>query len=292
MSLQLLISKLSTPKFAIVGKLVMKKHVSIFEVDKGLKSIWNVVNAMETTLIGDNLYCFIFQNENTVERIMDNQPWDFRGSLVLLDRINGDECPTEMALHTGPFWIQFHGLQLRAMNKAVGEDVGALIGEVLEINCDDEGQAIGQCLRVRVCLDIIKPLVRWTNINIGGFICKVLFRYKKLADYCYVCGSLTHLEKHCPIAHPNGLRFYGPWLQANGNNLIVMYDISCELNRLNDKKTSPSTHSASPSTPNTRDLFTPSPSIPAISSSKITKRVPYPYLSISCFRSPRTLLIP
>lgn len=125
-----------------------------------------MVNAMETTLIGDNLYCFIFQNENTVERIMDNQPWDFRGSLVLLDRINGDECLTEMALHTGPFWIQFHGLQLRAMNKAVGEDVGALIGEVLEINCDDEGQAIGQCLRVRVCLDIIKPLVRWTNINI------------------------------------------------------------------------------------------------------------------------------
>lgn len=38
--------KLSTPKNALIGKLTMKKHVSVFEVDKGLKSIWNVVNAM------------------------------------------------------------------------------------------------------------------------------------------------------------------------------------------------------------------------------------------------------
>lgn len=32
-------NKLSVPKVAIIGKLAMKKHVSLFEVDKGLKSI-------------------------------------------------------------------------------------------------------------------------------------------------------------------------------------------------------------------------------------------------------------
>lgn len=120
--------------------------------------------------------------------------------------------------------------------------------------------------------DIIKPLVRWTNVNIGGTTCKVLFRFEKLADFCYVCGSLTHLEKHCPIAHPNGLRFYGTWLRANGNNPITILDISTELNRMNAKKSSPPSHSASPRTPNTRDLFTPSPSIPALSTSKFTNR--------------------
>lgn len=98
---------------------------------------------METSPLGDNLYSFIFQNANTVDWIMDNQPWNFRGSLLLLHRINGNECPTEMAIHTVPFWIQIHGLQLRAMNRAVGEDIGSLIGDVLEINCDEEGQAIG-----------------------------------------------------------------------------------------------------------------------------------------------------
>lgn len=30
---------LSVPKFSIIGKLAMKKHVSLLEVDKGMKSI-------------------------------------------------------------------------------------------------------------------------------------------------------------------------------------------------------------------------------------------------------------
>lgn len=51
-------------------------------------------------------------------------------ALDILNRIHGDECPIELSLHTVPFWVQFHGLQIRAINKAVGEEVGALIGEV------------------------------------------------------------------------------------------------------------------------------------------------------------------
>lgn len=194
--------------------------------------------------------------------IIENQPWNFRGSLILLNQILGDEYPTELALHTVSFWVQIHGLQLRAMNKAVGEDVGALIGEVFKISCDDEGTSIGQCLRVKAQIDILKPLLQWTNVCIGGSICKVLFRYEKLADYCYVCGSLTHLEKHCPIAYPDGLRFYGPWLRDNGQNPINLYEVSCELNSLNAKKSSPSLNSVSPRTPTSKDLFTSTPNIP------------------------------
>lgn len=52
-------NKLSTPKNAFVGKLAMKKHVSPFEVHKGLKSLWDVVNKMETTAHGENLICCV-----------------------------------------------------------------------------------------------------------------------------------------------------------------------------------------------------------------------------------------
>lgn len=44
-------NKLSIPKFAIIGKLAMKKHVSLVEVDKGLKAIWNATKELESTLV-------------------------------------------------------------------------------------------------------------------------------------------------------------------------------------------------------------------------------------------------
>lgn len=81
----------------------MKKHVSLFEVDKGLKSLWHVQNDLETTTIGENLYRFTFSTANIYESILEKQPWNFRGSLVILDRAVGDECLFELSMHSVPF---------------------------------------------------------------------------------------------------------------------------------------------------------------------------------------------
>lgn len=69
--------KLSTPKFAIIGKLAMKKNISTMDVDKFLKSIWRTANIMETTLVGENLYLFSFTDQAMQERIFNKQPWNF-----------------------------------------------------------------------------------------------------------------------------------------------------------------------------------------------------------------------
>lgn len=112
--------------------------------------------------------------------------------------------------------MQVHGLQLRAMNKAVGEALGALFGGALVVECDEEGNALGKCIRLRVNLDVHKPLLRWSNVNIEGVTTKILFRYEKLTNLCFFCGSLDHMEKVCSFYHPDGLRYYGPWFCANG----------------------------------------------------------------------------
>lgn len=85
-----------------------------------------------------------------------------------MDRIRGDECPTDVKLSHVPMWVQAHGLQIRAMNRNIGEVVGSLLGEVLEVRCDSKGTAIGMCIRIRTLVDINKPLMRWTTTNIEG----------------------------------------------------------------------------------------------------------------------------
>lgn len=83
---------------------------------------------METTYLGDNMFMFVFYDKKTCERIVDNQPWNFRGSLLLLEHVHREECPADFALHSVPFWAQAHGLQIRAMNKEVGTETGATLG--------------------------------------------------------------------------------------------------------------------------------------------------------------------
>lgn len=122
-----------------------------------------------------------------------------------------------------------------------------------------DGIAIGKYIWVRVLLDINNPIIHWTNINVGGHSRKILFRYEKLANFCYMCGRLNHMEKSCSFAHPDGLRYYGQWLRANGKNPPTFEEAARDLNRLNARMcTGAGPLANSPSTPTVRATQPPS----------------------------------
>lgn len=115
------------------------------------------------------------------------------------------------------------------MNKSIGIEVGDLVGEVMDFSGNEKGEAIGSCTRVQILIDVEKPLLRWTTVSIGGVTYMIFFRYEKLADFCYLCGRLNHLEKNCTLAQQDGLRYFGPWLRANSKNSICLDEIMREL---------------------------------------------------------------
>lgn len=51
---------------------------------------------------------------------------------------------------------------------------------------------------------------------------KVLFRYEKLLDSCYICGLSDHVDKDCPTlfktleSETRGKRQFGPRLRVEG----------------------------------------------------------------------------
>lgn len=75
--------------------------------------------------------------------------------------------------------------------------IAPVIGKVTEIKCETDGGAFGRCIRLRAILDIHKPLVKWTNMTIGGLLCRLFFRYEKLVDFCFICGQLDHKDIEC-----------------------------------------------------------------------------------------------
>lgn len=90
-------------------------------------------------------------------------------------------------------------LPLGMINKAAGEAIGEEIGEFLEVDPGDDNMANGCILRVKVKLDIRKPLMRGLTILTGEEgkerWCPLMYEY--LPDFCYVCGIIGHTDRVC-----------------------------------------------------------------------------------------------
>lgn len=83
---------------------------------------------------------------------------------------------------------------------------------------------LGGSLRVRVSVDIQKPIRRGVKVNLEGSMRGVWIpiKYEWLTDFCYICGRLGHTEKGCEgvYTRPKGLSGvkgqYGWWLRYIG----------------------------------------------------------------------------
>lgn len=81
----------------------MKKNISLYEADRGFKNAWNGSNDLETIAIGENLYLLTFSSAKECDRILKKQPWNFKGALIILNKVVGDKSPSDLSFHSMPF---------------------------------------------------------------------------------------------------------------------------------------------------------------------------------------------
>ena len=107
------------------------------------------------------------------------------------------------------------------MNKAVGSSIGNKMGELIMVDAPKSGLAWGPFLRIRVNIDITKPLMRGKMIQIDDLEASwVAFKYESLPIFCYRCGVLCHQDRECPhlkigyfSSDDDGFQF-GPWFRS------------------------------------------------------------------------------
>ena len=87
------------------------------------------------------------------------------------------------------------------MSQEVGEEIGSKLGRFIEVNRRSWQSDQAKIIRVRVELEIDKPLRR------GAYIASsederlwLTFKYERLPTVCFICGKLGHDNKHCPTS--------------------------------------------------------------------------------------------
>lgn len=100
--------------------------------------------------------------------------------------------PAEIEFEKVAFWICMSNLPLACMGMEVGQQIGSTVGLVEEVDTDDEGIGWGKFLRVRVKLDLSKPLSRGRILKLEEKTIWVAFQYERLPRYCFNCGTIIH----------------------------------------------------------------------------------------------------
>ncbi|KAK4394218.1 hypothetical protein Sango_1892600 [Sesamum angolense] len=100
------------------------------------------------------------------------------------------------------------------------EDEADWVG-IKEVDSDNSCEVWGSSVRIRVAIDITKPLKRALKIHtVLGDELMISFTYERLLNFCYLCGCLGHLLRQCERQLQEDFKDqgdnppYGSWLRA------------------------------------------------------------------------------
>lgn len=131
------------------------------------------------------MFVIAFAIEIDKYRIMSGKSWFFNRYIFALKDIDGLNQIAKSQFVLESFWVQFHDLPVRYMDRYYGNLIGSTLGNVLEINMeDDTGRRF---LRVWIELNLSKPLARVRLLQIKGEIIRIPIQYERLCHFCFNC---------------------------------------------------------------------------------------------------------
>jgi hypothetical protein len=185
-----------------VGKVISEKAARVDVLEASLGKIWCPRSGMECRALGENMFLFIFLQASGKLRALEEGPWMLLNELIDMADYDGTKTIDEISFTHIPIWVRVTKMPLGMMNQWYGEAIGNQVGEFLEMEKEEDGSVVGQFLRIKVKLDIGKPLMRGVTLcgedkDGGGKDIWCPLMYEFIPDFCYLCGIIGHTDKFC-----------------------------------------------------------------------------------------------
>lgn len=224
-----------------MGKVLTNRSVNKEGLKIALQQAWQNIREVKIESLGDNVFMFKFAMEVDKRRVLMNGPWHFNNALIVfIEPIGIGDISKEPFTHTS-FWVQLQNVPIICMDKEILTEISEAIGKVEEVETDANGEVMGQIIRLRVSVNITKPLKkiimletmeeqRDTQAEGQGIMQEdeqeetredegqipITVQYEKLPEFCYRCGCIGHQYKEC-VSYKNQAKEdlpYGPWTKA------------------------------------------------------------------------------
>ncbi|TXG69259.1 hypothetical protein EZV62_004194 [Acer yangbiense] len=205
----------------LVGKVLSGKRVNREAFISVIEHLWNPFGKVEIESVGENVFMFHFQNPEDRSRVWQRGPWHFDKSLIVLEMPEGTGEIAKLRFNKADFWVQIHDIPIMCMNRRSAKWLAEQIGEVIEIPSESR-DCWGKFLRVKVRIDISRPLKRWLRLSLdkSGNVVVVGLKYERMPEFCFACGRVGHGINECSdieakkeAMEGNNPRF-GLWMRA------------------------------------------------------------------------------
>ncbi len=217
--------QLSTPdeerKPTLAAKFFTRRVINIEAVTRTFKPLWRSDRGFSARDLGENMVLFEFEDSADLERVLLHEPWSYDKSLVAFRKLEAEDEPESIVFDRATFWVQIHNLPVIALKKDIALALGKSMGTVVRTSEADEEFGGGRIMRVRVQVELSKPLCRDCKLVLAnGGERWISFKYERLPNFCYWCGLLSHREKDCKFWLNNQETLsredqgYGTWLRA------------------------------------------------------------------------------
>ncbi|TXG57544.1 hypothetical protein EZV62_015373 [Acer yangbiense] len=184
---------------SLVGKVITNKLVNSSIFRDVFRKIWWTKGRVEIEAASNNVFTFQFEKAEDRCRILAGGPWTFDGALIVLEKPIGKGDVQDMSFSWAEFWVQIYQVPLLCMTKEIGQFLGSMVGVVKDVDVGLTGECSGDFLRVRVVVDISKPLRRCIRVDVMGDEEEtvMLLRSERLPNHCFRCGRLGHPAREC-----------------------------------------------------------------------------------------------
>jgi hypothetical protein len=185
--------------YPFIGKLLALKAQNFYHVCATLSSVWGFAAPLTVEVLASNKFLFTVPHENLYKRIINQGPWNVRGSLLLLQPWSPALAIDEVKLHLCAFWIQVHDLPLQYMTTRNAIKIGKGIGKILELDTNSTGLIFRKFIRFKIEINTSQPLASGFFMPSHGDKPRwISFQYERLDNYCSSCGLIGHKSALCP----------------------------------------------------------------------------------------------
>lgn len=124
---------------SLIGLVISERFINREAFKATMVKVWKSNGGVVFNEVGDNMFLIEFQNDEDLQKVQKGIPWFFDQNLLWLNTFDGKSAPKDVEFNKEFFWIQLHNIPLGCMTRDVGVHIGSMVGEVVEVDIDEEG---------------------------------------------------------------------------------------------------------------------------------------------------------
>ncbi|KAE8659917.1 hypothetical protein F3Y22_tig00116961pilonHSYRG00164 [Hibiscus syriacus] len=187
-------------KFWVVGYLFTTAPVDGDSLIWVFRSIWGMTRVTDISTSGPHHFLIRFTSAATKAILIDRTLWLFNGDLLAITSYRPDSCLDDYDFSSLAIWIRVYDVPLGWMTQYLSNLIARRLDTPLAIDLRPGAGRMGSYLRIRVAIDVRKPLRPCLAVGrrSNGRPSLYMLWYERLHSFCGRCGVIGHLIVSCP----------------------------------------------------------------------------------------------